>query len=483
MFLIALYTKTNLGLFFVLTAQTTICYRSILSIANTKKSIVMQSILNRFYDFLYHESQECEFAIPLIGLLCFSGYLLFYIISQPNYYESLYLILSAIVVSPPLILYKRWPAKLVFLRSIYWYFAIIFLLPFSFTYMMLNNQFMIEWQYIFIAMVVLLLMIVQWFSLVLILLCGVITGYLTYLLVNNFAVDSSYNYSVIVISLYVVPYSLFLYGVRKLRSKQEQSLIKQLNHVNSLYTEKCFKIETTLARQMNMFNEISHEIRGPVHGIIGISEMLDKNWNIISNEEKLQKIHTISETADKLKLFINSLLDISRFKTGNISLSCKIFDLKELINDTLLDCKKLYVDNKKININFKSSIDHEAYIYADELKVSQLITNLVTNAIKYTAIGEIIVKLDLSNFEDIECWKFSIIDRGIGINDEELGHIFEPFFRGAKAGNLASGSGLGLAISKEIIKAHNGHIWAEKARIGAKICFTIPTIKEIHNNI
>ncbi len=152
-----------------------------------------------------------------------------------------------------------------------------------------------------------------------------------------------------------------------------------------------------------------------------------------------------------------------------------------IINDVMQECEALYENRKdlSIEISYDQSANYRAVI--DKERISQVLRNLISNAIKFTEKGKIQLSMRLTTLKNenknkIQAIEFSIKDEGIGIPPDELVYIFDKFNQSAKTKTGAGGTGLGLTISKEIIKAHQGIIWADNNpnNIGSIFTFIIP---------
>jgi len=214
---------------------------------------------------------------------------------------------------------------------------------------------------------------------------------------------------------------------------------------------------------------ISHEIRTPMNSIVGFSSLL-KNLNP-SEAEKAEYLEMITKSSDQLLNIVNEVLDISLIETGNISINSKRVNINLLLDETY----HLFKPSIKKNISFsviKGLSDFESTIITDDVKVRQIINNLLDNAIKYTDEGYIRLGYSLDN----NSLKFIVEDTGIGIDQEYHEKIFERFRKvGSEEQKLYEGVGLGLAICKGNIEIMNGKIWIDsQPGKGSKFFFTIP---------
>ena len=214
---------------------------------------------------------------------------------------------------------------------------------------------------------------------------------------------------------------------------------------------------------------ISHEIRTPMNSIVGFSELLkDKK---LSESEKDQYLEMISKSSDQLLNIVNEVLDISLIETGNLSVNLRRVQLNNLMKEIYLSYKPLI--NKEISFTMSTGLsDTLSLILTDVIKIRQIISNLLNNAVKFTDKGHIGFGYTLEENE----LNFFIEDTGIGIPSDSHDKIFERFLKvGSDNERLYEGVGLGLAICKGNIDLLNGKIWMDsKPGKGSKFLFTIP---------
>lgn len=195
---------------------------------------------------------------------------------------------------------------------------------------------------------------------------------------------------------------------------------------------------------------MSHEIRTPLNGIIGFTDLL-KNTNL----EAIQRsyMNTINESALSLMDIINDILDFSKIESGKLELDVRRYDLKELLNQVV---ELVKYDTKRKNLQFDLVVKKEVpqYIWADSVRLKQILINLLGNAVKFTEKGS--VKLIITNLEMIgesqSRLRFSVTDTGIGISKEFQEQIFEAFSQGDNSTTRKfGGTGLGLTISNQLL--------------------------------
>jgi PAS domain S-box-containing protein len=217
-----------------------------------------------------------------------------------------------------------------------------------------------------------------------------------------------------------------------------------------------------------LLSTVSHEMRTPLSSIIGFSNLILSRK---PEQEKLMEYVTfVNIEARRLASLINDFLDLQRIEAGREVFRFADLDMAALLRDIVNKQELGETSGHTLRLDL-NSVPH---IYADSDRIRQVIVNLLSNAIKYSSAGgEIVLSLRATDSEVI----FSIRDNGIGIPPEELGRLFERFYRGdAAERQRIRGTGLGLALCRELIQAHHGRIWAESegANKGATFSFALP---------
>jgi PAS domain S-box-containing protein len=222
---------------------------------------------------------------------------------------------------------------------------------------------------------------------------------------------------------------------------------------------------------------MSHELRTPLHTIIGFSELLAEELEGPLNEKQRRFMDHIHTDSLHLLALINDILDISKIESGRLSLSREAFDITGTVEETLSSIRPQGIA-KAITIETNLSIS--VPIYADRLRVKQVLLNLLSNALKFTPEGgKVAVEAALRNgFIEI-----SVSDTGIGIPKDQHEAVFDKFYQvGATTKGVREGTGLGLAISKALVEEHGGRIWLEsEPGRGSRFTFTI-ALETIHED-
>ena len=253
------------------------------------------------------------------------------------------------------------------------------------------------------------------------------------------------------------------YNKLLIRHIQEYNRLDQesTSLINS-YENRIAQMQNLLQKQNDFFASMSHEFRAPMNAIIGMSQILMDDTNL--TKRQADTATTINKSAGMLLGLINDILDFSKIEAGKLSLEKIPFDINTIF-DYLADMVGLKIKEKNLELIFH--IDHQlgkSYI-GDPLRISQILLNLMGNAVKFTDKGSIslITKVLESNENEVELL-FEVKDTGIGIKQEQLEHLFENYTQaGGDTTRKYGGTGLGLSIAKQLSKLMDGDVWAESS--------------------
>ncbi|WP_313638230.1 ATP-binding protein [Paenibacillus sp.] len=218
---------------------------------------------------------------------------------------------------------------------------------------------------------------------------------------------------------------------------------------------------------------ISHEIRTPISGIIGLTDLLSRQEMSPVQKDYLDKILSSSHT---LLGIINDVLDFSKIEAGKIELQKVNFNLHQLMQE-LSDILAALVGQKQLKFIIDTSADIPGILNGDSLRIEQILINMINNAIKFTDSGHIYVKAEPVRYEeDIIHIEFSVEDTGIGLTSDQINHLFEPFMQVRHYSRQKSeGTGLGLPICQYFVELMGGNIEiSSQPGRGSKFTFTIP---------
>lgn len=227
------------------------------------------------------------------------------------------------------------------------------------------------------------------------------------------------------------------------------------------------EIQELISQKDHFLAIVSHELRSPLQTILGWSKILLTSE--IDKETARKALETIENSAKLQAKLISDLVDSARIISGNLSFSTKTLDLKRII-DAVYQSQKPLADEKNIRLVLGNISDSK--IYGDSVRLQQAITNLVSNAIKFTPPDNIVlIQLTEKNGKAV----LSVTDNGPGINKEEIPFIFKQYFQ-SKYSKNKTGLGLGLSIVKAIVEKHNGEVSAQNNEngIGCTFFITLP---------
>jgi|GEM_PF-2252965 len=229
--------------------------------------------------------------------------------------------------------------------------------------------------------------------------------------------------------------------------------------------------EATKAKAMFLAN-MSHEIRTPMNAVIGMTEIL-RETN--PSKEQLLYIDTIYKSGYDLIHIINDILDYSKIESGNLELEKQPVNIQNLTAD-LGNLLVLKAEEKNIDLIFYVDKEVPDFVIGDAVRLKQILTNLLGNAIKFTSIGEVVLEVDIQKKDAAEATlEFRVIDTGIGVPENKIEHIFDSFSQvDASTTRNYGGTGLGLTITKSLVNMMGGEIWVtSKVGEGSTFTFTI----------
>ncbi len=251
----------------------------------------------------------------------------------------------------------------------------------------------------------------------------------------------------------------YLYGMHLIEAKSKAEMAEQL--------------------QEQFLANMSHDIRTPMNGIIGMTNIL---LSTSMSDEQQDFLQVIKKSSDSLMVLINDILDLSKIKAGKLRIEKIDFRLRETLEQTIGTFRTL-INDKGLKLRVSVDLNTPDSLIGDPHRLNQILNNLLSNAIKFTATGEINVEVKSLNQQNNEVeLSFCIADTGIGIAPEKLQSIFESFSQ-AETGTSRKfgGSGLGLSISKKLVELQNGAIEACSCPgEGTTFSFTIKYVVATH---
>tara|TARA_R110001583_G_scaffold1708_5_gene13218 strand:- start:1019 stop:3190 length:2172 start_codon:yes stop_codon:yes gene_type:complete len=263
--------------------------------------------------------------------------------------------------------------------------------------------------------------------------------------------------------------TLSLYKNNNMRLKSNNMLHKK-NGELIIAKEKAELASKTKA---NFLSTVTHELRTPLYAVTGLSNMLlEEN----PKPEQIQHLKSLKFSGDYLLTFINDILQINKIEANKVDIEPEIFNLKKKINNIILALNNSAQDNNtKLHLEYDKTLP-ENFI-ADQLKISQILINLIGNSIKFTKDGDIWIRVyKLREENDIYNLRFEVEDNGIGISKEKQENMFESFSQGSiQINRKYGGTGLGLSIVKGLIEILKGKIYLKsELGKGSTFYFEIP---------
>lgn len=277
-------------------------------------------------------------------------------------------------------------------------------------------------------------------------------GSLVYLLYQNFRVEVQGE------EPYIIAFS--------------QDVTERIAMEKELKEAKKITEETARMKEKFLAN-MSHEIRTPMNGIMGITALLQKTH---VNKEQANYLKIVQDSAQTLLNIINDILDLEKINSGNIDFEMIPFYVSEKL-ESIISLFKPIAETKKLDLHLQLNIEKELAVLGDPTRFTQIMNNLISNAIKFTHEGAVEVTASVvEKGEEITTVHFTVRDTGIGIADKGFEKIFSPFTQAyPETTRMYGGTGLGLAITKNLVDMQNGRIWIDsKLNIGSTFHVEIP---------
>jgi two-component system sensor histidine kinase VicK len=258
---------------------------------------------------------------------------------------------------------------------------------------------------------------------------------------------------------------------------RQSELYRQLKESNKQLEQVNEQLNTQDKTQKEFINVAAHELRTPIQPILGLTQMMyskmDEDASPYEKQKQKEMLEVVIRNANRLQRLSEDILDVTRIESQNLYLKLEPLNLDEIVSNAISDAKRSH-EMKDVSLLYqrdKYNNNDSVFIEADRVRLNQVVLNLISNAIKFTEEGSIIVNAKKQDRENKVI--ISVKDTGIGIHPDVLPRLFQKF-----ATKSYQGTGLGLYISKSIVEAHGGNMWAENNpdQKGAVFYFTLPMI-------
>jgi signal transduction histidine kinase/ActR/RegA family two-component response regulator len=235
-----------------------------------------------------------------------------------------------------------------------------------------------------------------------------------------------------------------------------------------------------IAKSLFLAN-MSHELRTPLNAILGFSQLLERAPTL--RETERGHLEIIHNSGEHLLQLINDVLEMSKIESGHLQLEVMDFDLLDLLDSvTAMFKERIQTKNLRLVCDFDETLPH--YIRTDGRKLRQVLINLISNAVKFTAHGEIRLRVCRDSDRYSRRLRFFVVDTGVGISQDEQSQLFERFHQMASGLRQKEGTGLGLRISREFVRLMGGDIEIDSAPdVGSTFSFSIvySTVEHLPN--
>jgi len=350
--------------------------------------------------------------------------------------------------------------------SYLWFLILLFCLPFIYSYTVVRSEYYFLWVINFSLATILLYCILKKEIFFVVWIFGTFLGVMCASILNNYVpakppppyypFDYGFGiYTTIFLTLVII---LIIYN--KFYA-QKQLLIM----VEQEVSDRTKKLKDALDIKREFLDNVSHEIKTPIHNITNITSLLYDQWDILDNIKKKELVATLKSCNSRILNLCSNLLDLSKYKKERTQLMIIEHNIIQLIEEIMQEYG--YIQN---SISMRISPELHKTVYCDADRILQVLRNLVDNSIKYGKGSAITIEAVNYGTNNV---KISVSDNGPGIPEEEIVKVFEPFEQSSRTKTKAGGTGLGLAICKQIIEMHSGSIWAKNNKSGGVTLYFI----------
>lgn len=433
--------------------------------------------LSRFVEFCLRNAPKNDVTFTFFGLFSLVSTYSSMAIMAPEVRASysdliVFFTQTGVLISSIFLTYQIWPDNLKNKKfiSVAWVLALTYMMSF----MAVSKAIITNFDSVHLTMLILSLVVVSMVASWRLALSVIFIGSAIAMLGLNFYIDTEITEfeglietRVVYLLLLVTTILVAFARPRQIQQERSEATISYLGEKVSLTEEEVNKLQ---AIKEEFVRNINHEFHTPITGITSLGQSLKASYYQLSNEERIAAIDDIAKSSSRLEKLIANFANLSKLSTPKYILNKKSVDIYELTKSRVDLFKKLFKHELDSTV-FKLDCDKRVKIECDEYYMSQVIDNLVSNAVSYGEGSEVDIYIEFLQ-SGIE---FRISDKGIGIPDNELYDIFGIFNVSSFTKSKAGGRGVGLALCKKVVEMHGGEIWAENnPNGGATFVFILP---------
>lgn len=255
-------------------------------------------------------------------------------------------------------------------------------------------------------------------------------------------------------------------------------LVEGVNNLSGAFAQGVVELkkakiaaETANHAKSEFLSNMSHELRTPLNAILGYAQILKHQENLTDLQR--QQLAVMHSSGEHLLTLINDILDVGKIEAQQMDIEPVVYDLKSILNQ-VYTLTRLKAEQKGLDFQYQELSPLPSFVNGDERKLRQILLNLLSNAVKYTRRGSVIIRVSYDHKED-GVFICEVIDTGIGIPDDKLETIFEPFTQLACIGQMREGTGLGLNITRRLVELMQGSLTVE-SEIGRGSTFRLELV-------